>query len=456
MRSITFGKLFDGSPLDLPLDLLLERHFMVQGSTGQRKTLFVISLLLQFLAMGHAVFFIDLGGDRAAYALFASACRELGKTLRLFSLNPRHDSMYFDPLVTDSGFIDQVIAANVIASGLNLLYSDGYGRGFWGRFNLADLNEAFDHLHAKGIQRPNFAQLISELRSIARSRRRQSAVSEAVLAADMLARIAHFGMAADPHQQLNIANIIESGGVGYFYVPAALYGASARAVATLSAWSVMVEAAQHFESSQPPRVVHVALDEYAQVAAGRSTLEAQLTLCRKWGVQMHLLFQSAEQMRTPDGDLGPILRDNCQRFYFTVASEQEQRELMACSLDEIKTKRSITSASLARSSVQSREELLPTLERNEILKVSGEAMKAFAVFNLGDQHRDPIPFAIIPPTKSIAEHTALKLTRLPEIDPHIASSVKQNTLLGSDRQQRHAALQAIMDKLMNHGSTEQL
>ena len=210
-------------------------------------------MLLQFLALGHSVVFIDLGGDRAAYALFAAACRALGRTLQLFSLNPRHDSRFFDPLITGTGFFDPIIAANAIASGLNLLYSDGYGRGFWGRFNLADLNEAFDRLRAAGIHRPIFLQLIAELRHIARLRRRQSAVSEAVLAADMLARISHFGMATAPRKQLSIAEVIETGGVAYFYVPTALYGASARAVATLAAWTAMVEAAQRFEGGEPPR-----------------------------------------------------------------------------------------------------------------------------------------------------------------------------------------------------------
>lgn len=53
------------------------------------------------------------------------------------------------------------------------------------------------------------------------------------------------------------------------------------------------------------------------------------------------------------------------------------------------------------------------LRRNSILELSAEAMKAYAVLNLGDQHRDPIPFTIIPPTKSVAAHRTLKNKPLP-------------------------------------------
>lgn len=438
---VILGRALDGSIVTIPLDQLRERHFMIQGATGQRKTLFLLSLLCQFHAAGDAVIFIDLGGDRAAYWILRKACRKSGKQLYLFSLDRLHNSYYFDPLTSVTGFSDPVIASNAIALGLNLIYSEGYGRTFWGRFNLSDVNEAFDRLFERGLTRPTFRDLIHELKLVAKARRRRGDVSEAVLAADQLSRLEHFRVSPDPAMQLSIASVIEEGAIAYFWLPTALYGATARAMASLASWCVMVEMAQRDELLLPPKFTQLGTDEYSQIAAGRSALESQLVLSRKWGLQNSMVFQSREQMQTADGDLFPVLRENCQRFHFTLPSEDEQRELMACSKDVLKEFRGQNFQRLT-STTQVRQELLPQLERNEVLDVSGKAMQLFAVLDLGDMHRDPIPFEIIPPTESVAEHEKLKRLPLPRKEEpckHLRSRPADN----AKRNASQAMLRAI-------------
>lgn len=402
--------------LAFPLEQLLEKHFLIQGATGQRKTLYLVSLLLQFFAFGHAIVVIDLGGDRPALHLLRAACEKskaLGKHFHFFSIDNRHKSLYFDPLVTGSGFKSFIIGANAIASGLQLVHSDGYGRTFWSRFNLADLNEAFDRLREHRITNPTFADIVRELKRIAKERRRSDQVSESVLAAEQLCRIEHFGVAPTPKQQLSIADVISTGGIAYFWLPVAQFKAEARAIATLAAWCVMLELAERAEQNLAPCVTHLAIDEYAQIAAGKNSVESQLTLSRKWGLQMWPVFQSFEQMSTPDGNLWPVLRDNCQaRFHFNLESEEDQRQLMYASEDELKTISTPSTPDIVPTSTV-RQFLAPKLERNKILEISGKAMWTFGVFKLGDQHRDPIPFEIIPPTKSVEHHAELKLTEIP-------------------------------------------
>ena len=442
---IVFGHLESGEQLSFPLDMLRERHFMVTGRTGQRKTLFTLSQLKQFHAAGDGVIFIDLGGDKAAYQILKRALRP-GKRLWLCSIDKRHDSFYFDPLITGSGFSDQLIASNAVGSGLNLIYSEGYGRSFWGRYNVADINDALDRLASRGIISATFKQLTEELKQIAKARGAQKQTSEAVLAADQLHRVHYFGEAPTPDKQLNLRQAIRNGDIVYFWCPTALYGWAARAIATLASWCVMVEMAQldddrnDGEHSAPP-VTHLTIDEYAQVASGKSSLESQLVLSRKWGLQMTMVFQDYEQMRTPDGDLFPTLRSNCQRFIFDAISEDAQKDLMNASTDEIKylPGRSISGTSTSN---QERAYIAPALERSKVQAISGKAMWVFGIFNLGDKHRDPIPFEIIPPTNSVAEHNELKHLQMP-----LASStapVSKDASLTPELIKRHEALNAVI------------
>ena len=415
-QQIVFGRRADGSVLSFPVAELLERHSAIQGATGQRKTLFLLSFLTQFLAdPTHSVVYVDLGGDQAAYWILENACRNLGIRMQLFTLSRFHRSTFFDPLVNTRAFAeDTTIAAANVASGLSLSHSEGYGRNFWGRLNTASINEGFDWLATHGaVGRPHsLAELGAALRAIQRRNRQRTDSSEAVYAVDQILRYPTIGIAPNPQEQHSIGETIEYGGVSYFFLPTAIYGSTARAVGTFAAHTTMVEAADRLEQGKEPRVVHLAVDEFSQIASGRSNVEGQVTLSRKWGVQMHLVFQSREQMKTPDGDLGPILRDNCQRFLFTVASEDEQKELMACSEDEVKyLAQPQTSAFVPTTPLRSY--LAPKLERNDILGINAKAMSAYAVLSLGDRHRDPIPFEVIPPTKSAAEHSALKRKRLP-------------------------------------------
>lgn len=417
---LVLGQQTDGTPLSFPMEAFREKHFSIQGATGQMKSMFLISLLLQFFAMGSPIVFLDLGGDAVSYWLLSDACAKCGKQLRLFSLNPQHHSYYFDPLLTGAAFSDLIVAVNAIASGLSLWYGESYGRSYWGRLNLWEISQAFQRLSEKSVHSPTSDDLICEMLAVATLRRRPSDISEAALAAEQLSQLKHFGRAPDPDRQLNLAEVIDEGDVAYFWLPAALYGGSARSIATLASWCLMVEMANREERGLAATPVHVAKEEFAQIASGRSALESELVLSRKWGLQIWHVYQSAEQLATADGDLNPILRDNTQRFLFTVASEREQRELMACSRDEIKTS-SGKSFQHLRATTQIREFIAPVLERNSILEVSGKKKQLFAVLNLGDQHRDPIPFEMIPPTKSIAEHAALKQRPMPRT-PQVSAS----------------------------------
>ncbi len=183
-------------------------------------------------------------------------------------------------------------------------------------------------------------------------------------------------------------------------------------VRLMEAVSVMCETAARSNSGKSTREVQLAIDEYAQVANAKANVDAGLTMSRKHHLHFYLLFQDFEQLKTSGGDLGPVVRSQCQRIVFSATSREETNELRDRSLD---VTRDDVGSSLHGMGVSTsvREVEEPGLTRNSILRLSAEAMKAYAVLNLGDRHRDPIPFTIIPPTKSIAEHRELKNKPLP-------------------------------------------
>jgi len=413
-NTIIFGRGEDGKVVEFPLEKLREIHFSISGATGQRKTLFVVSLLLQFFACGDGIVFIDLGGDVPTFWILRRAAEAAGKKLWFFSVDRDLESLYYDPILS---FSDPVVASGAVGSGLNLTHAPGYGRSFWGRLNAADINAAFDRLAARGVAVPSFAELTEELKQIAKSRGRGKEISESLLAADQISRLEHFGVAPDSENQLLLRQAIKNGDIVIFHCPSGDFGDPARAIATLAAWSTMVEQQNVLKDNPPhapPPNTHLVIDEYAQIAAGKASVDAQLTMVRKWHIQMWLIYQNRHQLFTPDGDLYPTLNSNCQRFVFSAETEEEKQDLMNASLDEWKKEKPGRSVNDTSVSAHERWYLAPRLERNYVMEICAQAMKLFGVFKLGDEHRDPIPFEIFPPTKSPEEHAELKATRIPQ------------------------------------------
>jgi len=412
MPMMNIGKLDRTRFLQFSDEQLAEKHFAICGRIGQRKTLCLVSILQQYIKLpGHAVIWIDLGGDQAAHWILRNAAYDAGKPFYLFSLGA-HDCASWDPLLNTPAFSeDLTVAANGLAQGLRLEMGEGYGRTFWSRLSGAELNQAFDNLRAAGIELPSFEQLTLELRRLAETSRSRQHVSEAYLAADQILR--YQALRERRTQELYLGRAIEESAVVVFYLPTAHHGGAARAVGSLAGWCTSVDAAYRYEHGLDKRTIHLAIDEFPQIASGRSAMSSALTLARKWGIQMYLVYQDGGQLNTADGDLTSIIRSQCQQILFTLESEEEQNALRYESKDVLRTLNS-TSLNPLAATKQVREFWEPGLTRNEILDVSGVAMKAFGVFKLGDKHRDPIPFTVIPPT-SKQEHEKLKRKPLPTL-----------------------------------------
>ncbi|MAT67962.1 MAG: hypothetical protein CMJ58_00380 [Planctomycetaceae bacterium] len=402
----------DRGPLALPLSMTREKQWAVFGSVGQRKSLFLASLLLQFLRLPQdVVVMIDLGGDQAVFWLLREAAQAAGKPFYFLSLDETHDSCSWDPIHGCPAYRDDPMLASAgVAQGLSLIHGEG-PRKYWSRQNQSTVDEAFDNLRLAGLKLPSFAELAGELKRMGKDSGSAQYVSEAYLAAEPLLR---FSALTKRHAvQLDLARAFEEGAVVYGYLPTARRSEASRAVASLLAYSVMVQAAHRTNLGLEPRYGHLGVEEYAQICAPKTNLDASLTLARKWGLHHYFVLQDASQLKTQDGDLGPIIRSQCQRVIFSCESEDEIDELRNRSLDVPQPHLSTSLRGLG-ASTSLREELEPGLTRNEIMQRSGVALDAYAVLKLGDKHRDPIPFRVIPPTASPEEHAKLKNRPLPQ------------------------------------------
>lgn len=418
---ITIGRLDDGSLLQFTVEQLAEKHLAIEGRIGQRKTLFLLTLLKQYLRLlHHVVIYIDLGGDLAAAWILKEAAEQAGKPFYFFSLGA-HDGCSWDPVLNTPAFQDDVsVAVAGLAQGLRLEHGEGYGKTFWSRLSTRDIAQAFNHLAAAGIPLPTFQQLAEELSRMAESARSAQQTSEAYLAAEQLLRFQ--SLSGQRPQQLYLGNAIEEGAVVVLYLPAAHHVGAARAVASLAAWCTTVEASFRFEQGLEERIIHLAIDEFPQIAAARSAVDATLTMARKWSIQAYPVLQDIEQLKTPDGDAGAVIKSQCQRVIFTAETERTQTELRFESKDIRRTLEGMSIRNLS-ASTSTHEFIDPELTRNDILAINGEAMRALGVFKLGDKHRNPIPITIIPPTTK-ARHKQLKNTPWPrlEITEHVPPS----------------------------------
>ena len=423
-KRIRLGTLDDGRPLEFSVDELAEAHWSIRGRTGQRKTLLLMLILMQYIAMpDHCVVWIDLGGDQFAVHFLEEAARKAGKPFYLFALGQEVDGCSWDPLLNTPAFRDDLAsAANGIAQGLALSHPDGYGRSFWSRLNASEINLAFDNLLAQGNSVPSFADFTNELCELAKASRNRSQISESYLAAQQLLR--YSAIATRREKELFLGRAIDQSAVVAFHLPTAHHGAAAKAVASLASWCTTVEAYHRTAKGMDEKVTtHLAIDEFAQVASGGpSALNSTLTLARKWRLRLYMVYQDSSQLETPDGSLNSILRSQTQQVLFTSETEEEQRELRFESKDTLRTLKSDSYQSLT-ASTSVREFIDPTLTRNEILDTNGIAMKAYGVFKLGDKHRAPIAFTIDPPTTR-AEHARLSRKPLPPLPKEFAEAEK--------------------------------
>lgn len=421
-QQIVYGYTQTSRPVTKSRSEHIGRHTLLQGMTGSGKGTLIASLSSQFvipyrlegLTVRDPIVVIDLGGDQFHYHFLRSQALRVGAVFKTFSLDPLHDTCSFEPLQSCRSLTQSPARmANFVAAGLNLIYSESYGQGFWGRLNLATIMEALETIILRGVTTPTLHHLATELRAMARSHRSSKEASEALFALDQLISYRQLSHSDDADKNLDIAQALEECHVIYFFLPTLFEPLAARAVATLAAWSVIVESVSRKQRGLTPRIIHLFEDEFAQIAAGRS-FEDALVLSRKYGTRLILAYQSRQQLRLPQGDIGHVVRDNCPiKIYFTADTSEngDYRDIQGYSKDVPKTRGGQSFHGLS-TSTNTHEIWEPKLERNDIVDVSSTFGEALFALNDGKGHHEPLRIMCRPPTDK-TEYERLANTPLP-------------------------------------------
>ncbi|QEG36214.1 TraM recognition site of TraD and TraG [Bythopirellula goksoeyrii] len=438
----------------------------IRGMTSGGKSVLMTSLMLQYLQPyqvgGKEVIdplcIVDLGGDLFTFNLIMEECIRLGRVLKWLSLDPLDESYFFDPLQSCKSLSgSSARKANFVTAGLNLAYAEGFGTGYFGRLNYATIREAFIRLGHQGVVSPTLLELGEELSEMAKRQKQGREAAEALYALDQLLDYPSLTRGEDPTKRIDVDEALEDSQVLYFFLPTLQEPLAARAVGTLAAWTVINAAAYRQKTGQSKRNIPLVIDEAAQIVHGQSFQDA-LVLSRKYGIRIHMLYQSEAQLRSSRGtDMSQVVGDNCavKAFFTTDTSKgQELADLQGYSKDEI-VPRLGTSRSGLRTTTSEQENEEPILKRNSVIDTSSTFGEFFLLFNDGKGHREPIRMMSEFPTtlEKHAELSNLPLPRkvVPQTVPSVHKeecSVKVSTdSRDAHHDQRAAALRKLLAAL---------
>jgi len=392
---IIIGETIDAKPVAIPRLAVDDKYWSIRGGVGAGKTVTLANLASQliepYLRDGQPcrdpVVIVDLGADLFFYHAFAKACEDNGVRLWTISLDPRR-SHHFDPTQSLAALgANPAELANFLAAALNLVFSEEYGKGFWGAVNVNDLIEAFSALRDRGIAAPSLHQVAQELNDMNR-RRRSTNLSQAVYACNLLLQFSQLKATGDPDKDCSIKSVLENCEAIFCSLDAIRQASAARALGSLVSRSLLIEADIRKES-QPPRYPRLIQDEAPQLI---SKANADAFFLGRKHISMAISYQSSDQWLSRDGDLRGALRDNCAyKLYFGASTDNDVKELQGYSRETTAILGgSSISGQLRSATTSSREYLTRTLTVNQILDITWTRWMGFFVQQDGSGHQDPI------------------------------------------------------------------
>jgi hypothetical protein len=381
-----------------------ERHALWVAGAGRGKSVSQANISLQLIEpysenneiRQDALFVIDHGGEHAWPHLLEEKCNELGRRFQYFHLAPDFH-FTFDPLRSLQAIENNhVRRANIVGSGVDLLFEHGYGKSFWSRLSVAHLIDASEHIQAIG-EPPGLHAFARALDALRRDRRRSRELSEALLA---LRPLLHYPQLTDcpGKPTIDIAESIDKGYVTYFNLNTLFDGAAARAVGTLAYWSIVAETAYRTEHRLPVVYTHCMVDEAHNIAGGKPFSDG-VCMYRKNNLRLSFAFQSSAQMR--QAGMYEILRDNCPiKIHMTISTspDGDLAELQSHSKDTIRQRRSVVARGM-QGGVTMADHVEPGITRDDAIDVSyGPVGDAYLIFNAGEGHQEPIRLRLAFPT----------------------------------------------------------
>lgn len=476
----------DGDPFCLTRQLLREGHAHVRGRTRSGKGALVLAPMAQKLMEEYeltwkdssgnehrtverdAIFVFDLGGDLALFNTVKRRARELGRTFRPFSLDPRR-SYYFDPFQSVTADEFRVVRiCTLLVEAFHLDHGLMYGGAYFTQRALSALLRVAERaMQSRRAGKTTGLQDIADY--LDRHRERDEDAVRMTFQALLLYQ--NLMPAANDPYVIDMVRAIKEREVIYFFVPTIGESTTARQIAGLGLYTT-VNAAMQLAAARPKHewtkpLPHCWLlcDEVQEIA-GRS-FASLLAQTAKAGVSIVMANQTTEQLISRDLNLADIVRDNTlAKIYFTVTGKRDIEELQTFSRDDrdfLRSESTSGGGNLERGLMSPErhgmsEFVVPMLRKDTILDTSATFGQAFAIVDDGRGHREParIQCRLTLPYETYLELRSTPLEEVPHpVTPPSAPS-RQDLLWqrarqlppDAERQARLASLASLLaDKL---------
>ncbi len=300
--------------------ILLDRHILgehahILGSSGSGKTAIGLAPLIAQLTRQRdsSVIVIDLKGDPALFAGAREEAEAAGLPFKWFTTTLDHSTYVFNPMHQS---LHQRLTLHQRTELLIGAFGLKYGR-FYGRDYFSDVQS---HLLFRALRYqpdcPSFAHLLQLLRNRqvyqGMGRRQLEDASHIIKIVDRLASFPalnactqHGYSQAVLDHAINLDDYFQSPAVLYFFLPAALESVAVAEIARLALYAALTAAAT--KPSNHPHI-YLFIDEFQQLVS--SNLEIILRHARSMGIGVILANQTLPDLKTPDGDLVPIVFSN--------------------------------------------------------------------------------------------------------------------------------------------------
>jgi type IV secretory pathway TraG/TraD family ATPase VirD4 len=450
-----------GQAIRLPRSLIQSGHTVIRGMTGSGKTSKIIIPAVQQLMQSYedetgelrrdAIVIIDLGGDQNAFHRTWEAAERMKRKFRFLSLEANDDTAYFPALQFLAEAADPVFVATHLVNSFHLDFGLVYGAMYFAYQSLAALHNVAGAL-IEETQVPTLKDVARFLES-SQNKRQFKDADQIRTIFQFLAEYPQLGFdpAGNSDNEILLTRAIEDAEVLYFFLPSLQHSMIARLVAGLALFSTVTSQIQRYSQRAPRRHVYLSVDEFQEiVGTGLSRLLAQT---RKYDITMLLAHQATSQLENRDTQLADTVFEGTNvKIYFTCVGERDTRELQALSKDKVRKLRAKSDAPLATSEQL---QVVPKLERDDIMEVSSTADDAFLLINDGKGHHEPMVMRTAHDV-SVAKFRELKNKPLPQREKPVPSRERE-VFTRSDParpQRRQAAIAQCIEAILKERQWE--
>ncbi len=333
MNAVHVGSHMDGEgPVRIGRPQFRGGHTLTCGISGCGKSsLFAVPLAKQLmlpneLGENEAVVFFDLKGDPAVYWHLHHAAKGLGKPCHLVSLKSGVESKILNPLQSNGIPLSPEQVATLMLEGCGLNRGSAYGES-WFRDNVSLLALTA----VREMRRDRVPETIVTASEYLRQHLGSFKAGEHIAyATAILTTFDTIATEGPPERCLSWKDVVEGGHVVYVHAPTLSQIQSIAAVGMLLQ-SLALYLENRADQGMPRKHVHAFVDESHFIMHKQTA--AKTALMRGFGLSLHLLTQTLDQLDEDDTVAGTILNNVQYAFMFAGYGKTERDFLQSHSAE---------------------------------------------------------------------------------------------------------------------------